>query len=101
MSKLLKTKEKDLFTSQQELNKNNDNIHLLQCNVNNLANVINKTKEDITIINTNYIKETTKLNQLNANNQQSNLVIKDEDIDFNVPLPIKSNRLTNLNNLQL
>ena len=79
----LKTKEKDLFTSQQELNKNNDNIHLLQCNVNNLANVINKTKEDITIINTNYIKETTKLNQLNANNQQSNLVIKDRDERIN------------------
>ena len=79
----LKTKEKDLFTSQQELNKNNDNIHLLQCNVNNLANVINKTKEDITIINTNYIKETSKLNQLNANNQQSNLVIKDRDERIN------------------
>jgi hypothetical protein len=45
--------------------------------------VINKTKEDITIINTNYINETTKLNQLNANNQQSNLVIKDRDGQIN------------------
>ena len=35
------------------------------------------------------------------NNTTSNLVIKDEDIGLNVPLPIKSNRLTNLNNLQL
>ena len=75
----LKAKENDLITSQQELNKNNDNIHLLQCNVNNLANVIKKTKEDITIVNNNYINETSKLNQLNANNQKSNLVIKDRD----------------------
>ena len=45
--------------------------------------MINKTKEDITIINTNYINETTKLNQLNANNQQSNLVIKDRDGQIN------------------
>ena len=35
------------------------------------------------------------------NNTTSNLIIRDEDIDLNVPLPIKSNRLTILNNLQL
>ena len=52
---------------------------------------------------TNKILEAT--NDINIeeeeNNAISNLVIKDEDIDLNVLIPIKSNRLTNLNNLQL
>ena len=75
----LKNKETTLITSQQELNKNNDNIHLLQSDINNLSNIIKKTHEDISVMNNNYINETSKLNQLKTSNQQSNIVIRDRD----------------------
>ena len=53
-------------------------------------------------INLRHLETPTEMDiEEEDNNTTSNLVIKDEDIDFNVPLPIKSNRLTNLNNLQL
>ena len=50
---------------------------------------------------TNENLETTNEIDIEEEENNTNLIIKDEDLDLNVLMPIKSNRLDNLNNLQL
>ena len=75
----LKSKESNLISNQQQLNKNNDNIHLIKSDINNVENIIKKENEDISIINTNLLKETSINKQLNIDNLQLNNLVKDRD----------------------
>ena len=79
----LKSKENTIISNQQELNRNNDNIHLFQNNINNVENTIKKNSEDISIVNNNILKETSLINKLNIDNQQLNNLVKDRDMHIN------------------
>ena len=75
----LKSKESTIITSQQELNRNNENINLIQNDINKIGNSINKNNEDISVINNNILKEKSVLSQLTIDNQQFNNSIRDKD----------------------
>ena len=79
----LKSKENTIISNQQQLNRNNDNIHLIQNDISNVENVIKKDSEDISIVNNNILKETSLINQLNVDNQQLNNLVKDRDVYIN------------------
>ena len=79
----LKSKENTIISNQQELNRNNDNIHLIQNNINNVENTIKKNSEDISIVNNNILKETSLINKLCIDNQQLNNLVKDRDMHIN------------------
>ena len=75
----LKSTESTLISSQQKLNRDNDNIHLIQRDINNIANIIKKDNEDISIINNNVIKEATMIKQLDIDKHQINSLINDKE----------------------
>ena len=79
----LKSKENTIISNQQQLNRNNDNIHLIQNDINNVENIIKKDSEDISIVNNNILKETSLINQLKVDNQQLNNLVKDRDLHIN------------------
>ena len=78
----LKSKESSIIAHQQELNRGNDNINLIQNDINKIENIINKNSEDISVINTNILKEQTAISQLTLNNQQFNNSIRDKGIQI-------------------
>ena len=75
----LKNKESNLMANQQILNRDNDNIHLIKNDINILENKIKKDNEDISVINSNLIKEKSVISQLSIDNQQLNNCINDRD----------------------
>ena len=75
----LKSTESTLISSQQKLNRDNDNINLMQRDINNITNIIKKDSEDISIINNNVIKEVTMLKQLDIDKRQINILISDKE----------------------
>ena len=79
----LKSKENTIISNQQQLNRNNDNMHLIKKDINNIENIIKKYSEDISIVNNNLLKETSLINQLNIENQQLKNLIKDRDLYIN------------------
>ena len=75
----LKSTESTLISSQQKLNRDNDNINLIQRDINNITNIIKKDNEDISIIKNNVIKEVTMLKQLDIDKHQINNLIIDKE----------------------
>ena len=75
----LKTTESTLISSQQKLNRDNDNINLIQRDINNITNIIKKDNEDISIIKNNVIKEVTMVKQLDIDKRQINNLIIDKE----------------------
>ena len=75
----LHSKESILLSNQQELNKNNNNINLIKNDINNIEKIIKKGNENISIINTNLLKETSIRNQLIIDYQQLNNLVKVRD----------------------
>lgn len=79
----LRNKETNLISSKQQLTRDTDNIKLMKNDINNLGIIIKKNAEDITTFNNNLLKETTVLNQLNADNQHLDSLVKDRDTHIN------------------
>lgn len=79
----LRNKETNLISSKQQLTRDTDNIKLMKNDINNLGIIIKKNAEDITTFNDNLIKETTVLNQLSADNQHLDTLVKDRDAHIN------------------
>ena len=79
----LKNKENTIISNQQQLNRNNDNIHLIKNDINNIENIIKKDSEDISIVNNNLLQETSLINQLNIDNQKLNNLVKDRNLYIN------------------
>jgi hypothetical protein len=75
----LQSTESTLMSSQQKLNRDNDNIHIIQSNINNITNIIKKNSEDISIINNNLLNETSIIKQLDVDKCELNNLIGDRD----------------------
>ena len=79
----LRNKETNLISSKQKLTRDTDNIKLMKNDINNLGIIIKKNAQDITTFNDNLLKETTVLNQLSADNQHLDSLVKDRDTYIN------------------
>ena len=79
----LRNKETNLISSKQQLTRDTDNIKLMKNDINNLGIIIKKNAQDITTFNDNLLKETTDLNQLSADNQHLDSLVKDRDTYIN------------------
>ena len=75
----LKSTEDSLISSQQKLNRDNDNIHLMQNDINNLANIIKKNNVDISVMNDNILNENSTIKQINIDKLELKNLINDKD----------------------
>ena len=78
----LRDKENNYISNQQELNMANENIHGLESDINNLTNLLNRNNDDIDIVNNNLIKETETTNKLISDNNNISNYINERDAEI-------------------